>query len=332
MPVFNIQHTATWPSIPKAGEDNCAVTWPASTASVSGGVLTFNGSTSGHNSVTLGRTGGQHCDGPLAEQWNRRRHGDLFRRQPGGLQRNRGQDTLIAGNAFDIPISATVGGGNNLLEGGAANDSLTVATGGPGGDTLMGGAGNETIQAGSGSDTIVSGDGNDTILGYDGSASSSVEIDAGSGNDTIYGGSGNFTINAGSGSNATYGQTGYGTVNGGSGKDVIDCRQCNPAKATLINGGSGSDTIYGGAGSDTIYGGTRGDNYIVGASTAAGTALIFGGGNGDTLCAGRAPPRSTADRGRRRCMAATARICNSTPWARAWWMPRAMASPPATTC
>ncbi|MFC1859349.1 LamG-like jellyroll fold domain-containing protein, partial [Thermodesulfobacteriota bacterium] len=80
-----------------------------------------------------------------------------------------------------------------FFDGGAGNDTLTVAAdvfipvfavGGAGDDTIIGGAGNDTIYGGAGNDILNGGTGDDTLYGGDGN--DTFKFDDTSGSDTVY--------------------------------------------------------------------------------------------------------------------------------------------------
>jgi hypothetical protein len=93
---------------------------------------------------------------------------------------------------------------------GYVDNSPSTVTGGAGDDTLNGGAGDDTVTGGGGNDTLNGGAGNDTVTG-------------GGGNDTLNGGAGNDTVNGGGNNTVTGGGGGGGndTVTGGGGNDTV---------------------------------------------------------------------------------------------------------------
>jgi Ca2+-binding RTX toxin-like protein len=124
-----------------------------------------------------------------------------------------------------------------FLDGGAGNDTITVASsvgigvnidGGVGNDLLVGGAGDDIITGDGGADTLVGGAGNDTLIGGGGN-----DILRGlAGNDYLWGGWGDDTLYGGAGNNQLYGKAGN----------------------DLIYSAAGSfDTIFGGLGNDTAH-------------------------------------------------------------------------------
>jgi len=93
-------------------------------------------------------------------------NGSLFL-APRGVGRARvntlaGNDYIRAlGTAFNFPVEADGGAGNDTITGGGADDMLW---GRDGNDFLTGGAGNDILLGGSGADAVFGGDGNDVIV------------------------------------------------------------------------------------------------------------------------------------------------------------------------
>jgi Ca2+-binding RTX toxin-like protein len=239
----------------------------------------------------------------------------------------------LRGSAFaDI---LTTGAGDNILEGGAGADilsggagtdtlvfttatagvSLSLLTGGTGGDAqgdvyhgienvvgtafadaiagdaginrLDGGAGNDVLRGGMGSDTLTGGDGFD-IADYKGSAAGvKIDLDAHTtlggeaAGDVLLGieglrGSDVSDVLAGdAGANTLYGEGGGDTLNGGGGDDSL---YGGDARDALI-GGDGNDTLIGGLGNDALVGGA-GIDVASYASATSGVALDLGLGQG----------------------------------------------------
>lgn len=129
-----------------------------------------------------------------------------------------GNDNLSAAltpSGTSLAMGVRGKGGDDIINGGAANDRLV---GHSGNDTLNGYDGRDILRGGSGDDTLNGGNGNDNMNG-------------GSGNDLMNGGSGNDRLD---------GRTGNDIINGGGGVD-------------RITGGRGDDTMSGGAGNDIFY-------------------------------------------------------------------------------
>jgi len=102
----------------------------------------------------------------------------------------------VVTNSSNVRIFAYGGPGNDVLNGGAANEGLfgddgdDVVNGNGGSDFLNGGTGNDVIAGGAGDDQIDDTDGNDTINGGAGDD----RIQENGGQDTINGDGGNDTI------------------------------------------------------------------------------------------------------------------------------------------
>jgi Ca2+-binding RTX toxin-like protein len=198
------------------------------------------------------------------------------------------------GNAGDNTIVG-YGVGDNLIDGGAGNDTLY---GGVGNDTINGGIGNDLLYAGTGDNTLDGGDGNDTLY------SSTTGIDTltgGTGDDVyeIHNTSDNIGENPGSGNDTIWTDVNYtiaanvetmylvGSVNGfgnaadniitvyGEGHNLID----GGAGNDTLSAGAGNDTIYGGMGNDALYGSTGNDLL----SAGMGDNTLDGGDGNDTL-------------------------------------------------
>ena len=185
-----------------------------------------------------------------------------------------GNDTLIGGSGDDILIDNM---GENILSGGDGDDTLQgsgLINGGADNDNisgqgeLYGDAGNDTLQ---GTGLLSGGVGDDTLQGS-GVLSGGADNDAISGQGELYGDAGNDTI------------TGSGTLYGGSGNDVITSES-----ASLVEGGTGSDTLYGsfeneeyvfnlGDGNDLIIETVFQSDNVYSGSASTGDAVAFGEG------------------------------------------------------
>ncbi|MBD2520720.1 calcium-binding protein, partial [Nostoc sp. FACHB-973] len=179
-----------------------------------------------------------------------------------------GNNTLNGG-AGDDSLSASGSTGNNLLSGGDGNDSLDISGYGRfypgysfdsrslGNNTLNGGAGSDTLSAsGSTGDNLLNGgDGNDylDISGYGEFYADDDYLDSRSlGNNTLNGGAGNDHLNAS-------GSTGDNLLSGGAGNDTLSAHSAS-GNNTLY-GGSGNDILTGGLGNDTLYGNNGTDTF-----------------------------------------------------------------------
>ncbi|MGZ5014655.1 MAG: calcium-binding protein [Methylobacter sp.] len=130
-------------------------------------------------------------------------------------------DTYIFGQSGDDILNVP-SSGNNIISGGAGNDTVTAS----GTNTIYGGSGNDVVNA-SGSSTVYGGDGNDTVTVY---YMGTNRLEGGAGDDLL-----KVTHNAATGLDAGY----YG-------------------ESTLFIGGAGNDRMEGSSGADT-YQFNRGD-------------------------------------------------------------------------
>lgn len=150
-------------------------------------------------------------------------------------------DSVYINSKITIPAVINTYDGNDYVDSGGGNDSITV---GNGTDTVYGRGGNDTIVAGNGHDTIYGGAGNDSIT-------------AGNGGDAVYGEQDNDTIVTGSGNDTIYGGDGNDSISAGAGNDYIE----GDAGNDTLRGGDGNDTLVGGSGSDLIDGGSGLNSY-----------------------------------------------------------------------
>jgi Ca2+-binding RTX toxin-like protein len=204
-----------------------------------------------------------------------------------------GIENVTGGSGNDLLISAA--GSNNLLAGGAGNDTFVVhetldvaselTSGGidqvqsfatsftlglnvenlvfMGGAAAFTGTGNDSanvITGGAGDDLLAGAGGNDTIFGGLGNdtidgGSQDDAIDGGGGNDSLRGGSQNDRLDGGAGADFLNGETGDDTVNGGDDNDTVIGDNGNDA----LSGGNGNDILDGGNGIDVLNGGAGDD-------------------------------------------------------------------------
>jgi len=130
----------------------------------------------------------------------------------------------------EVPVEATGGPGDDLLEGGTAKDQLA---GGPGNDAVNGDSGDDMLAGDDGDDLLKGGTGGDML-------------DGGSDADILEGEAGNF--------DTLIGGTGPDLLKGGAGNDAL---QGGPGSDVLVTG-AGTDTASTGSGSDQVFG-TTGD-------------------------------------------------------------------------
>src|SRR5262245_42093961 len=152
--------------------------------------------------------------------------------------------------------NVTTGAGNDLLTGNAA---ANILNGGAGNDTFFAtvGDGNDILNGGGGiADTYdLSGTNAGATISTISSSSSSAETgtDTISGIENFIGSQGNDSITVNGGINVIDGQGGNDTISAGGGNDIV-------------SGGTGDDTLTGGAGNDTLSGQAGNDtfNYLFG--------------------------------------------------------------------
>jgi Ca2+-binding RTX toxin-like protein len=240
-----------------------------------------------------------------------------------------GNDTLIGG--ADNDIITDTGGGANSIDGGLGNDVVSI-TGPVGNQTVQGGDGDDsitifnaagsinTVDGGAGNDTLVGGDAADSVLGGDGndsivSGNGNDTVDAGTGNDFISDFGGNDNISAGDGDDTILGSSGTDTLSGGAGIDRVDYGASaaaiiitanstgigGDAQGDVISGieqavGSGLNdgitgfsTVFGGAGNDSITGTTGADSLDGG----DGDDTIDGGTGADSIIGGAGTDTAT---------------------------------------
>ncbi|GMA79011.1 hypothetical protein GCM10025880_54280 [Methylorubrum aminovorans] len=202
-----------------------------------------------------------------------------------------------------------VGGGDNIVLGGAGADRITALGGNDvmlgddgratfetsgrvkraesfdlgfgGNDTIDVGAGDNVVIAGAGSDVVTALGGNDAVIGDGGFA----EFDAGVrvvfvSADTT--GAGNDRIAVGDGDNVVLGGSGTDTITTGAGVDVVlgdngTIRFAGGIRLEIISdrSGGGSDTITTGAGADLVLGGLGSDTIDAGQADADAD-IVFG--------------------------------------------------------
>ncbi len=203
-----------------------------------------------------------------------------------------GNDTIVGGGESDSIVG---GSGNDIILSGTLSSTIY---GGSGDDLIFGDEGNDVIDGGTGNDTIIGYTGNDSIVGGSGDDL----IYGGTGQNTIYGGTGNSTISGGGGSDVLQGggfdswlvsyasanmtltnttltvsggtsPASVSTISGfqsailaaGTGDFTVDASEFSGT--TMLQGGTGDDTLIGSSSSDTLVAGTGNDS------------LVGGGGN-----------------------------------------------------
>ena len=226
-----------------------------------------------------------------------------------------GFDQIIATTANAIIGISTITGIEAISSGGFANVSIigttaadtfdfsnTLLTGivqidpGSGNDTVIGSTGSDTIVLGSGNDVFRAGEGDDIFIARTGAGSD--VIDGGAGFDTIKAAAANAAINVAAlvsiEAISANGFTGISLV-GSSLAEVLDFSGMTLTGITVIDAGSGNDSVIGSAGSDIISLGTGNDNFSGGdgddvflAKASAGLDTVNGGNGHDIIVAASA--------------------------------------------
>ncbi|WP_269633963.1 calcium-binding protein [Pelomonas sp. BJYL3] len=235
-----------------------------------------------------------------------------------------GDDTLMGGEGNDAVVGQ---GGSDQLFGGDGDDQLNgdvivdpahqeislTPSSAHGNDVLDGGAGNDTMTADGGNDILLGGDGNDVMRG-DGKAQTvpvgihgEDYLEGGEGNDQLIGGGKNDTLLGGEGSDSMWGDdsdddvpaaahgndwmdggAGNDFLKGGGGKDTLlggegdDQLEGDDELSDLPASAHDSDYLDGGAGKDKLFG-YGGDDVLAG---GAGDDALYGGDGNDTLTGG----------------------------------------------
>lgn len=185
----------------------------------------------------------------------------------GYIRGGAGNDTLVGGRFVDViyggdgddgmtdgGISIPIGGGNDLLAGGAGNDIAYVQT----------------------ASTVVlefAGQGRDLVI-----ASVSYTLGAHVEQLTLLNNPGAFAGTGNAGGNQVFGNTYANTLSGLAGFDSLYGLE----GADTLRGGSEADYLYGGAEADALYGGTENDAL----QGDAGADILDGGAGLDTLTGG----------------------------------------------
>ena len=222
-------------------------------------------------------------------------------------------DTIVALDGNDTILSSN---DDDVIYGGAGNDSIASSGANPGfggvigGDLVYGGDGDDIINtiipipgapgggvASSFGDTVFGGAGNDLIIGaVAGVASPTDTLFGGTGNDTIDGNGGDDIIDAGIGDDLVIARAGVDTVDGGAGVDTIDFSSAEAVVIDLASGATSAvelsgiefesntnfENVIGTAGDDFVSGDGQ-DNSI---NTGAGDDTVFGGEGDDHLVVG----------------------------------------------
>jgi VCBS repeat-containing protein len=217
-----------------------------------------------------------------------------------------GWDTLVGiENVFGTPFADNLTGddGDNWLSGSEATIE-GVGVSATNNDTLDGQGGNDLLEVGIGNHTLTGGSGIDTVSftenGYP-ETGVTIELnlqggaqDTGNGSwtlngiENLSGGTANDTLSGNFSANTLAGNLGNDILNGFGGDDLLlgDGRiavNADGVITTFFDSGSegGNDSLNGGAGNDTLYGGAGLDSL----GGAAGNDTLYGG-DGDDLVSG----------------------------------------------
>lgn len=167
-------------------------------------------------------------------------------------------DRIYCAGSFANNITYTASTGDNFLDLGGGDDTVTVESGLTGTDTIIGGGGHDTLYLGS--STTLASDVN--IPGFEHiiltNSGTTLTITSWTSAATITGTTGNDTINGGTGADSIFGDAGNDVITGGGGADSINAgdgddvlKFANAATlvaAAIVNGGEAvevnGDTIY----------------------------------------------------------------------------------------
>ncbi|GEM_PF-2506661 len=162
-------------------------------------------------------------------------------------------------------------GGDDLMNGGAGNDTLFGLLGA---DVLEGMGGDDFLSGSNGNDVLRGGDGADVLLG----GNDDDLLDGGAGNDRLVGGFGDDDLKGRIGDDRLFGQAGNDTLLGGAGDDFMT----GETGDDTLNGGAGDDSLFGSTGADLLIG-FKGDDNLNG---GAGDDRLEGGDGADRLTGG----------------------------------------------
>jgi Ca2+-binding RTX toxin-like protein len=199
--------------------------------------------------------------------------------------------TITNFDASDRIVVNGLGGNDIINASGLAASILLTENGGDGDDVLIGGAGNDTLAGGAGDDVLIGGPGQDNL---DGGTGDNINIQsaiggapvggaadllqaANAGQPAVFNGTAGDDVIAVTGNAAGVVLSGLGsdpvvlpigasermiTINGLDGNDTIDASgQAEPKMQFILNGGGGNDVLHGGQGNDRLIGGQGADRF-----------------------------------------------------------------------
>ncbi|HEY1707128.1 MAG TPA: calcium-binding protein, partial [Rhizomicrobium sp.] len=219
-------------------------------------------------------------------------------------------DATVAANQT-LTVDGSALGGNGVLSfiGSAETNGSFVITGGAGNDVLVGGAKNDTFNlAGGGNDSVNGGAGNDTFnMGAALTAADRINGGPGAGTDRVVL-NGNYaggltlsattltniqfiTVTAGHSYNlttndATVAANGILAIQGstlGAANTLTVDGSAETNGRFVLTGGAGNDVLKGGAGNDTLTGNAGADSFDL---TKGGNDVVHGGDGSDTITMG----------------------------------------------
>jgi hypothetical protein len=157
-----------------------------------------------------------------------------------------GSPQLVQCLGFVAAVRVDSGAGNDLV--GLWDVAVPVtATGGAGDDLLEGGSGPDALSGGEGRDALVGYNGDDRLAGNN----DDDFLEGRNGADTLDGGAGPDILEGGKGSRDTLlGGVGKDLLRGGGGGDVLDGQAGND----VMIGGGGADSVETGTGADRVFG------------------------------------------------------------------------------
>ncbi|MEZ5926738.1 MAG: tandem-95 repeat protein [Hyphomicrobiaceae bacterium] len=151
--------------------------------------------------------------------------------------------SMIVGSSDVVDTGETLTVNAGGLTAGLLFDG-SVETASIGDFNVTSGSGDDVVKGGAGNDTLTTGEGNDEIWGGDGTN----HLSAGGGDDDIYGGTFRDTVLAGSGDDYIATSTGNDVIDAGTGEDTIDMSApgVDPSLLTyedIIDGGADTDRL-----------------------------------------------------------------------------------------
>ena len=197
-----------------------------------------------------------------------------------------GNDTITLDQTVLVPATIEGGNGNDVIQGGAGNDTIF---GGNGKDLIDGGAGTDQIHGGNGKDDLHGGDGDDQLFGENGKDVLNGDL----GNDDLHGGNGPDQLFGGDGDDLLDGGRGPDLLDGGAGHDVFFFVRSNDTLVTDAEDNYQPDGFHTSPTETQLVLSLHSGNLLAkvtydsqtnqGVTTRTFTVEVFGGTPGDTL-------------------------------------------------